>query len=52
MRRRFGLEQRALLKLGLLQGDEEGCTESLGHPDGEVEGPVDGGDEGSDLKQV
>ena len=31
-----GPEDGALLKLGLLEGDEEGC------PDGEVEGPVDG----------
>ena len=36
------LEEGALLKLGWIEGDEEGCAEALGDPDGEVEGPVDG----------
>ena len=31
-----------MLKLGSLEGDEEGCAETLGDPDGEVEGTVDG----------
>ena len=29
-----------------LEGDEEGCAESLGDPDGEVKGPVDDHDDG------
>jgi len=46
-----GPEEGALLKLGLLQGDEEeGWAERLGHPNGEVEGPVDDLDEGSEEK--
>jgi hypothetical protein len=31
-----------MLKLGLLEADQEGCAERLGDPDGEVEGPADG----------
>ena len=30
----------------MLKGDEEGCAEKLCDPDGEVEGPLDGCDEG------
>ena len=37
-----GPEEGALLKLGLLEGDDEGWAETLGDPDGGVEGPVDG----------
>ena len=32
----------ALLTLGLLEGGEEGCVETLDDPDGEVEGPEEG----------
>jgi hypothetical protein len=39
------IEESALLKLGLLKGDEDGCAETLDDPDGDVEDPVDGGDE-------
>ena len=42
-----GLEEGTLLKLGLLEGDDdEDWPESLGNADGELEGPVDGCDEG------
>ena len=30
----------------MLEGDEEGCAERLGDPDGEGEGPTDGCNEG------
>ena len=30
----------------MLEGDEEGCAETLGDADGELEGPADGPDEG------
>ena len=33
-------EVRALLKLGSPKGDDQGCAETLGDPDGEVEGQV------------
>ena len=36
----------ALLKLGLLEGDEDGWAERLGDSDGDVEGPSDGNVEG------
>jgi hypothetical protein len=47
-------QKAALHKLGLLEGDEEGCAETLGDADGELEGPVEGSDvegpvEGSDI---
>jgi hypothetical protein len=41
-----GGAEGALLTLGLLEGDEEGCAETLGDPDADVEGPVDGSIEG------
>ena len=41
-----GTKVGALLELDLLEGDEEGCLERLGDPDGEFEGPADGWDEG------
>ena len=34
------------LKLGLLEGDEDGWGESLGDEDGELECPVEGSDDG------
>jgi hypothetical protein len=37
--------KKALLELGWLKGDQEGCAETLGDADGELEGPVDGTDE-------
>ena len=40
-----GTKAGALLELDLLEGDEEGCTERLGNPDGDFEGPADGWDE-------
>ena len=42
----LGPKVGALLQLGWLEGDDEGWAERLGDPDGEVEGPVDGRDEG------
>ena len=35
-----------MLTLDLVEGDEEGSPETLGDPDGELEDPVDGKDEG------
>jgi hypothetical protein len=40
--------KKALLELGWLKGDQEGCAETLGDPDGELGGPVKGTDEGLD----
>ena len=40
------MEEGALLRLGLLEGDEDGWAETLGVADGELEGTVDGSDEG------
>jgi hypothetical protein len=37
-----GPEEGAMLKLGLLEGDEKSCPERLSDTDGEVEGPADG----------
>jgi hypothetical protein len=34
-----------MFKRGLLEDDDDGCAETLGDPDGEVEGPVDDSDE-------
>ena len=41
-----GLKKIAVLTLGLLEGDKDGCAETLDDPDGEVGGLVDGSDEG------
>ena len=41
-----GPEEGTLLKLGWLEGDDDGCAEALGEPDGEVEGTLEGSDDG------
>jgi hypothetical protein len=43
------ISKKALVELGLLEGHEEGCAETLGDAelaDGVLEGPLDGSDEG------
>ena len=40
------MEEDTLLRLELLEGNEEGCAETLGVADGELEGSADGSDEG------
>ena len=41
-----------LLKLGLLEGDEEGWTKSLGDKDGKLECPVEGSDDGPEEEAL
>ena len=40
------------LKLGWLEGDEEGWNKSLGDEDGELECPVEGSDDGPEEEAL